>query len=190
MQPSPGNLPWTAYATVAIGLINLVAVAISLTFAYRQIKKTHQWNRRKASQDLITQLVIGDVREMRHRLETGFGVDIHDPQQSYANTLAKLTTDADRAELRYTARILLNYFETIAVGIKNNILEEDICFDFAVNVVLAYWRWARPLVTEAQLHTPLTWNETENMVRTWTQRLDALLTQREQVARIPGQART
>lgn len=181
---------WLAYTTLGFGIVNLLAVAASLTLAYRQIKKSHEWNRRKASQDLITQLVTGDVRELRHRLERTFGVNIYDKQQTYASSLASIAHDDERAELRHTARTLLNYFEGIAIGIKNKVLEEDICFDFTADVIIAYWRWAAPMVRESQSIRPLTWIELEHMATRWSDRLEEILQRQKEGARIPGRPPT
>jgi hypothetical protein len=190
MQTPSNPVPLAlAYWPVLLGLVNLLVVAASLTLAYRQLKRTHEWNRRKASQDLLVQLATGDVRDMRYDLEVKFGARIFEPKQTYTDVLSMVDA-ASAPELNYTARSLLNYYESIAIGIKNNVLEDDICFDFAASTLNAYWRWAQPLVQERQSANRRTWIEIEHLNVRWQQRTVEIGRAQLAQGRLPGRRPT
>lgn len=177
------------FAALVLGVINLMAVAISLILAYKQLRKAHEWNRRKASQDLLFQMVSGDVLQMRVTLEQRFGARPFNQEQHFDDVLSGLPEE-ERRVVHFTARNLLNYYETVAIGIKNSVLEDDICFDFLQDVLRAYWRWASPLTKEHRTLTPLTWIELEYLNQAWSERARVNLERQKNQTRVPGRART
>jgi hypothetical protein len=182
--------PTAFYVATGLGVINLAAVFVSLTLAYRSLKRSHEWNRRKASHDLLIQLASGDIRAIRGRLEADFGARIFDPTQSYGEAIAALPAPEAKAELRFLARTVLNYFETMAIGIKNNVLEDVICFDYAAETVAAFWQWSRPLVKEIRPVAPGAWTELELLAGNWARRQETSANERRLKAQIPGLPRT
>lgn len=190
MQTQLASVPIVLYVQVAIGLLNLIAVTIGLTIAYRQLIRAHDWNRRKASQDLLIQLASGDINTLRGRLEAEFGARIFDQNQTYSQVLAGISDEVAKAKFRYTTRTVINHFETIAIGIKNKVLEDDTCFDYAAEIVAAYWRWAKPLVDEVRPIAPLAWVDLEGLNERWADRYVTHLRAQKEALRLPGRPPT
>jgi hypothetical protein len=190
IQANSSDVPAILYIQVAIGCLNLIAVAVGLTIAYRQLTRAHDWNRRKASQDLLIQLASGDIRALRGRLETTFDARIFDHTQTYSQVVARISDESLKAEFRYTTRTVLNYLETMGIGIKNSVLEDNTCYDYAAETVFAYWRWSKPLVEEVRPIAPLAWVNLEGLNERWGERYAARLRENKAALRLPARPPT
>jgi hypothetical protein len=171
---------------IIISIVNLAAVAVSLNLAYRQVKKTHEWNRRKASHDLLIQLGTGDVRAMRHVIEVDFVGRIYDDRETFEDVMSGVENQSRKLMLEDTLKGLLNYFESVAIGLKNHVLDDDICYDFTADVMAAYWRWGKPYIMEIQRTSPRAWIETEKINERWSGRTREILQKQKEHGRIAG----
>lgn len=124
-------------AIAVIGILMLLILATNLFLLTHQMKKQHDWNRRKEAQDLIGQMIKGEIYETRKVLEKY--VNFWDPYENYLT----VANDGNRAELDFNLKIYLSYFEGIALGVKHNVYDNEIVYDYLGSVVPEVYRWAR-----------------------------------------------
>lgn len=141
------SLDITTIVSLSISSISTIIVGISAFLLWRQIKSTHNWNRRKTSQEILNNLVTGEFPQLRYKLEQEFNCVIWDKSHSY-ETKVKNVSEKGLVDLNYHLSRILNIFETIAINIKNNIIEEDICYDFMGWIFTEYYRWSRSYIEE------------------------------------------
>lgn len=158
-----------ANVDLILRIASLIGLAISILLVYLQMRRNHDWNRRKATQDLVTQAFTGDLADLRQTLQLEFGVDLKDPTQTYQAVLATITSDADRKRYEFTARALFNYFEVVAAALKNNVLDEDICYDQLGLAFCVYWKWGDYLIRECRANHPTVFIEWEHYVDRWSE---------------------
>ena len=92
----------------------------------RQIGETHEWNRRKATQETLHDIATGTAQGLLRRMRLEFGCDGRpEPSPDYSKALASFTADKQRKFLA-TLLTLINIFETVAVGVRHGIIDEDI----------------------------------------------------------------
>lgn len=159
------NINWQ----VILGFINLVLIVGTGSLLWYQIRSNHEWNRRKATNDLFTETILGSVANIRHELEKK--INPYDKSQTYDTMKDKLTPEDIQL-----LRDLLNYLEQMCLAIKHGIIDEDIAFDCAENLIPAYWRWAEPFIKTWRIHSPRVWIEIENQVNLWKKQEEKLIT--------------
>lgn len=176
---------------LALSVVGFAVAVISIFLVYVQMRKTHEWNRRKASHDTLGELVAGNVAESRRTLVVGFGVEIGTKSQTYTDIEVKLG-DEQRRELLYNATQFMNYLEILCVGMKNNVLDEDICYDYAKLPVTRFWLWAKPLIEVRRKASgdDTEWIEVENYAKRWLKREEEEREQHIEQLRVPGKRRT
>jgi hypothetical protein len=176
---------------VGLSIVGFLVGLVSILLIYLQMRKTHEWNRRKASHDTLSEFVTGHVAETRRTLVVDFGIDTG-TYQTYKDVEAKLPDDATRRKIRYYTVQHLNYLEVLCVGMKNNVLDESICYDYAKNPVTGFWRWAEPLVKARRQATGdmTLWIEVENYSKRWLKRNEHEREQTIERLRVPGKGPT
>lgn len=168
--PNPVSPSWPTYVDLILKVVTLVVVCFSALMAYRQIVKLHDWNRRKASQDLAFDIVNGNRTEAVRQFALKYGVKLADPNSpTYEQVVAKLP-EADRLELQLTVRWLLNHAETLAIGLKNHVYDEEMTYDHSSLVISNFWQWAQPYVKTIRAIDPTIWNEQEFYAKRWAKR--------------------
>lgn len=129
-----------------------------------QIRSNHEWNRRKAAHDLVTQLMFGRFADLRKLLSTH--IDVYDRRQSYAEPKGTIL-EQDR---RHLADIL-NCLEGVCVGIKHGVADEVIAYDCVAEIMTAHWRWAERFAEEMRADGGVFWPELEKKATEWEHRL-------------------
>ena len=119
------------------------------------VNKEHDWNRRKAVVELSLDFLTTERVRMRQHLEAV--ADWYDPAQDYS-TLTPGQQAAYTADLKQ----VLNYLEGVAVGVKHNVYDRDMAFEFLGAHLPAVFRWSRPWIVgmraragELAQHRPL-----------------------------------
>jgi hypothetical protein len=169
-----------------ISALTLVIVGASATLALLQIRKTQDWNRRKASQDLLLQVVTGELVSLRQLLEIKYEAEFARMTVADCSSLLQRLSSEERREFAFVVKRLFNYLEAIAIGIKNNVFDEEICYEHLSIVATRYWKWAKPFVDEVRAVSPVIWIEIEHFVNGWSLRLEEDL----RVLRRAGKPRT
>lgn len=187
---SVSTLGPSAVLTRGIQAAGIIAVVIGVIIAYRQLTKAHDWNCRKARHDVLSQLATGEMRDLRSTRETECGARFVEATQTYATVYVIVAADTAKAKYRFSVTTVLNYLETMAMGITNNVLEKNVCVDHYCEATAAFRRWAKPLVAEVRPDGPLTWIDLEGLVEQWNLRYSARLQAHRQAGRIPGRSPT
>lgn len=154
--------------TFWLGVAEILLIAGSVCLIYAQIWRDHEWNRRKASHDFLAQLIYGEPAELRSRLENEFGVDATSENQTYTTVRNSIDDEKRQRELYQTTSQLFNFFEQVGIGIKDHMLDEEICFDALHNVLIEYQRWGKPLIEKRRENgRDSVWTEFEYYALRW-----------------------
>ncbi|MBU4446277.1 DUF4760 domain-containing protein [bacterium] len=156
-------------AILIISGMTLVVIAISTSLLYYQIKSFHEWNRRKETNDFLANIGYGKLAEVRERLR--IYVNPYTPDQNYATVIQSLP-EKEALKLRSDVLTLLNSFEQVALGIKSNILDEQISYDCLGTMITCFVRWAEPLVNELQSQESRLLLDTSNLAKAWQEKLN------------------
>jgi hypothetical protein len=134
-------------------ILNTLVIAVTALLLYlqvraihKQIDTGHQWNRRKTTQEMLHVMVMGEFPSIRHELEEAYGCIIWDKNQTYGDVVQAAPDKKDAVDYRL-ARIM-NFFETIAINIKNDVIEEKICYDYLGWIYTEYYRWGKSFIEE------------------------------------------
>lgn len=133
--------------SILFSALGTLVVGVSAYLLWKQIKETHEWNRRKTSQETLSQLVTGEFPHLREKVEREFGCKVWDHSETYDSKIANLDQQ-QKGELEYQLVRLLNILETIVINIKNNIVDEDMCYDYLGWILIEYARWANSLIED------------------------------------------
>lgn len=181
IAPAGGGLDLT------LRIVAIVIVVASASFALLAIRRTQEWNRRKATFDVLLQTVTkatDSFREFASAYNLNFNVN--PPSPTLESVEASLGDQASRQQFRRDLHGLLNYFETLAVGLKNHVLDEDMCYEHLSIRQVLLWEWARTFVLANRGLSPTLCIEQEHYAIRWRKRLD------DEIAalRTPGKPRT
>ena len=132
----------TFYITTIINFVTVLIIGISAILLWRQIKENHEWNRRKATQEVLNNLVFGEFPELRAKLEGEFKCKIWEKSQNFQNLTEGLSEERTD-DIKILLSRILNILEAIAINIKNNIIDEDICYDYLGWIMSEYYRWSK-----------------------------------------------
>ena len=126
------------------------------------VNKEHDWNRRKAVVELSLDFLTAERVRMRQHLEAV--ADWYDPAQDYS-TLTPGQQAAYTADLKQ----VLNYLEGVAVGVKHNVYDRDMAFEFLGAHLPAVFRWSRPWIVGMRAHAgdPSIFEALETLSRQW-----------------------
>jgi len=134
-------------------ILNTLIIAATALFVYlqvraihKQININHQWNRRKTTQEMLQKMVMGEFPSLRHELEEGYGCLIWDKNQTYEGVVQ--STPDNKSEIDFRLAWIMNFFETIAINIKNDVIEEKICYDYLGWIYSEYYRWGKSFIDE------------------------------------------
>lgn len=176
--------------SLIISSISTIVVSVTAFLIWRQIKTTHDWNRRKTTQETLDKLVIGECPELRHKLEQGCKCTIWDKAQTY-ETVTKPLSKEQKEEIDYYLARILNIFETIAINIKNNVIDEDICYDYFGLIFTEYHRWTKPFIDEKRkiAGNPRVLLDFGNYAKKWSERMDLERNEFEKGISIPGKGK-
>lgn len=153
-----------AFAAVAIAL---VLQTHSLRLQRKELHDAQEWNRKKASQDIVVDSTLGQFGTLRRKFEARSKADLP-PIRIYTNqTISDVVLDD--AEVRELDAIL-NYLETVCISMQNKVLDEAIVRDSFQALLLAYVRWAEPYIVECQKQDVNFWAGLKPTVKAWSAR--------------------
>lgn len=139
-------------------------VAAGLFYAAKQIRTTHDWNRRKAAQDATLMLTIGTN-----------GMNLLQEHFSYMTRTDPIACSEfqpvfeKHPEVRITIHDLLNYYEAIARGVFQGIYDEQIIKPSKTTAAFRAYDKLTPYIRQRRLETssPNLWNHFEALVSSW-----------------------
>lgn len=167
-----------ALASVVISAVSTVILAISAALLYRQIKSTHDWNRRKTSQELLQNITQGEFQQalsaLREAVKEKLHVDMQDRNKNYAD-LADLLSKEEMRDVTRNLLIVLNTMESIAIYMKNHVVDEDIVYNMSYTFFIDFYYWARPYIYDCRNleDNEFIAAEYEHYAKAWAERLAA-----------------
>ena len=130
---------------IIISSVSTIIIGISAFLLWKQIKENYEWNRRKTSQETLNNLVTGEFPALRDELEDKVKCAIGNESQTYDDVVKGLPKN-EIDEIDRILRKLLNIFESVAVDIKHDIINENICYEYLGWIMTGYYRWGNPFV--------------------------------------------
>lgn len=126
-------MDWTAISAW-LSAAGLFVTAVSAWAALIELRQNQSWNRRKASEETLSKLVLGEFPESLDQLVSKFKWDPIADSKSYNEIIKDLNED-ERFELNRLLRRLLRILETLFIHVKHNLLSEEICYDYLASIV-------------------------------------------------------
>ena len=158
----------------------LVVVAIGLALTVNQIRilsaqyrDLHEWNRRKAAQDAVLSFL--DLAENNKLINQAFDY----PQKNDPFPVERVQEECEKMpELRVALHSLLNYFESVAWGIRHRVYDEDLVRDSMASAMnLTCYRFGPYIEHKANHGQSDAWSETRACVAKWKREIEARATQ-------------
>jgi len=180
----PTKLSLVSLIISSLGTLIIGITAITLWW---QIKSNHEWNRRKATQEALDKLVIGEFPELRKKLEVDLKCSIWNKDEDYG-TLTHSISEQERRDFdSYLVRIL-NVFEMVGINIKNNVVDEEICYDYLGWLYTEYHRWSGPFIEERRKRAgdPRVLINFTNYAEIWKERMEKERKDIREEISIPG----
>ena len=158
---------------IIISSVSTIIIGISALLLWKQIKGNYEWNRRKTSQETLNNLVSGEFPDLKHKLEDKFKCAIGNESQTY-DDVVKCLSENKIDELDGILMKLLNIFEAITIDIKNDIINENICYDYLGWIMTGYYRWGNPFVIKIRerVGEPRVLENFEYYAQKWTERIN------------------
>jgi hypothetical protein len=157
-------------ARLLLQAISTAAVVIALAFTARQIKiatstyhDLHEWNRRKAAQDAISEyrLLSEDVVQLDRvfkTLSTSKPVSLQEALEAFET----------EPRIRASVHKILNYYENLANGLRHHVLNEQIIKSYFRTNMATYFREFEAYIRyQRGSGSPRVWVELEETVRRW-----------------------
>ncbi|NDV43032.1 DUF4760 domain-containing protein [Flagellimonas sediminis] len=139
-----------------LGFLSLVLIFGGLIYAGRQVyylkqqvkllikenSDNQEWNRRKTSLDINLEILTEGFSKIADELNN-FDISLKGKKYNEVvdsidkNKLESFDSKLDR---------LLNYCEMISIGIKNNIIDKEISFDYGATMILRYYDFAEEFI--------------------------------------------
>lgn len=129
-------------ASFIVNVLTLAVLLLSVFVVSKQIKKQHEWNRRRAAQDLTYHMTETNFQNIRSEL--GQYAHWYEPSHTYTS----VATPENKEKLDNLLRIYLSYFEGVALGIKHHVYDEDIAYEYFGAMIPEAYRWGKPYVDE------------------------------------------
>jgi hypothetical protein len=136
-----------ALVSVILSSVGTLIIGVSAWLLWRQLRETHEWNRRKCSQEVLTNLVTGEFPRLREKLERELGCRILHGDETYDSKIKGLDPET-RLSLDHTLARLLNILETVCINIKNHLIDEEICYDYLGWIAVQYRDWSDSFIRE------------------------------------------
>lgn len=134
-------------------LIGVIYAGIQLYLTRTSNKKIHEWNRRKTTYDLLKDFSNGDFPRILIEMRKMSKLPI-DESTNYEKVIEAIS-DEEKYSFEKKLSQLLNYFEGISISIKNHIIDEDICFDYAGILFERYYNWSKGFIKKRRDSTEI-----------------------------------
>lgn len=133
-----------------VSIFSALFTGVGVWLLWREYRITHEWNRRKASQDIIVGLYAGPLVSWIDELH-----DVIDPlgrelwrKGDYADAISALNPTDQESMTRLDNALwkILDMLTTFSVQIRANILDSEICYHQMGHILTNYYRWALPYI--------------------------------------------
>lgn len=160
--------------SIIISILSAIFVLIATIYAGVQLhitrnsnKKIHEWNRRKTTYDLLKDFSNGDFPRILIEMRKMSKLPI-DESTNYEKVIETFSGE-EKYDFEKKLNQLLNYFEGISISIKNHIIDEDICFDYAGILFERYYNWSKGFIKKRRDATEIRsiYINFENLAERW-----------------------
>lgn len=176
-----------------ISIISMILVLAGVIYAGIQLfimrkvnKNIHEWNRRKTTYDLLKDFSSGYFPELLDELNSMSKLHI-DQSTNYGLVFKQIQSESQHDFDRKLSQVL-NFFEGIAISIKNHIIDEDICYDYAALIYQIYYNWSISYIRKRrnELGEPSLYIDFENLSKRWINKLKEENDNIQKSALVPG----
>lgn len=114
----------------------------------------------------------GDFAKILNDLKSMTTITFEDAQ-NYSE-LVKSMSEEQRSKFNRKLIQFLNYFEGIAISIKNEIVDEEICYDYAVLIYQEYYKIFNSYIKDKRVkdNMPQLYLDFEMIATRWAERLE------------------
>ena len=149
-----------------------VFAGMAIFLAWRQLRETHEWNRRKSSDDALRFLVSADYQRLTDLFHEIVPFEEWSKEHTSYKDICPTLTDQQRCLAIKYSWDLLNVLESICIGMKNQIIDEDICFDYLAFILPRCFYWSEPFIDERRkvANEPRLYTELEDFANRWVER--------------------
>lgn len=125
------------FVTAVSMLGGAVGFLISTGFVILQMRSTQRWNKKKTSEELLTQIMTGDFPKLMDSLSLEYKWDIlsHVP---YAQNVSNLSAD-NLLKLDTVLRNVLRHLEVICINMKHDIIDENVCYEYLHSILTTFY---------------------------------------------------
>lgn len=156
--------------STTIAIAGALFSGLAVFFLWLQIKKAHEWNRRKATLDFLIKLTEGELKTIHVELETKYDFRMSDRKQTYPDVVSGLKTKEDKERVKSLTKVMLNHYETACIGMKHHVYDEDIVYENISFIMISAFQWAQEVVDEYRSKDPTIYIETLFYVEKWRKR--------------------
>jgi len=159
--------------TTIISIVQTFIMLSSAGILISQLSSQNRWNRKKASQDLIYELHKGDMLEISKEFDRLVPNEKF-YNSTYAKFIKELSSEEEKEKIKKVLRIYLNYFEGIAIGIKNGIHAEGLLYDYIGFRLPTIVKWAKGYIEEQRklAGNSTIYQEVEKVAEKWEKLLE------------------
>src|SRR5436190_7259762 len=115
----------------------VLGFVISTFFVLMQMQSADKWNKKKTSEELLTQIMTGEFPKLMDSLLLEYNWDAlaHVP---YAQRASEL----DEPELRKLDGVLRNvlrHLEVVCINMKHQIIDEKVCYEYLHSILTTFY---------------------------------------------------
>jgi hypothetical protein len=143
---------------------------ISTESMAQNTEQQHEWERLKAVHDLVDRMYAIGYYETMERLESipcleGKKIDTDDQSQNYNDVVCQQNEE----EIRNCLSRILAFCEEIALGVRHDIYQSSIAYDYFGFLLPNIYRWSEPHVKEVRKRTGdcTIYREMESLSEKW-----------------------
>jgi len=137
-------------ARLIIEILSLIVIILSVWLIWKTLKTSHDWNRRKTTQEILDKFVTGEIPELNSKIKIEFNCKVYDESNTYIEFISTIKDEKEQDKFKDTLVRILNIFEVLSIDMKNNLVEEEICYDYLAWFFTAYYKFAKPLIEQKQ----------------------------------------
>jgi hypothetical protein len=125
-----------------------LATSVTAGLLFFQIRRNQQWNRTKATQEVIDKIIYGEFPRWSEMLQRKYGCKFSDRTQAYMDVFNSLQNENDKRELNFVLKRIFNVIEVAGIHIEKGTVDENICYHTFSPVLLMYFRWGEKFLEQ------------------------------------------
>ncbi len=129
--------------------ISTLLVAISAYLVYWQIKKSHEWNKKKTGEEALTRLTSGDLLKNIDLIKKEVGWDILTDAANYESIILEINEESKDKLDQYLTGIF-RVLETTTIKIEHDIIDEKMCQDYLFSIITTIHKKCISFLLEAR----------------------------------------